>query len=75
MTEYYDVESGLKVKTAATVEGPQGQIQQITEINDYRVIDGLKVAFEMKQTVMNMATSTTLTSVEINKPIDEAIFK
>lgn len=75
MTEYYDVESGLKVKTAATVESPQGQIQQVTEIGDYRVVDGLKVAFDMKQTVMNMATSTTLTSVEINKPIDEAIFK
>lgn len=75
MTEYYDVESGLKVKTVATVEGPQGEIQQVTEISDYKEVDGVKVPFLMKQNMMNMATTTTLTSVEINKPIDESLFK
>ena len=72
--EYYDVESGLKVKEVSTSEGPQGATQQITELGDYKVVDGLKFPFAIKQNAGGMAMDITITKVEINKPIDASVF-
>jgi len=36
ITEYYDVNTSLKVREITTVDGPQGEAAQITDISDYR---------------------------------------
>jgi hypothetical protein len=73
--EYYDIESGLKVKTVTTVEGPQGAMQQVAEYADYKEVDGIKFPHTMKQSVSGMAMNTTITSIEINQPIDDSLFQ
>lgn len=72
--DYYDVESGLKVKSVATAEGPQGAMQQATEYSNYKEINGVKFPHTIKQSVSGMAMNTTITSIEVNQPIDNSIF-
>ena len=38
VTEYYDVTSGLKVREVSTVNGPQGEASQVTDLSDYKSI-------------------------------------
>lgn len=38
VTEYYDVATGLKVREVTTVDGPQGEASQISDLSDYRSI-------------------------------------
>jgi predicted Zn-dependent peptidase len=73
--EYYDVETGLKVKSVSSSETPQGIMQQVTEYADYKEADGVKFPYTIKQTVANMVMNITITSVEINCTIDESVFK
>ncbi len=73
--EYFDVESGLKVKTVATAEGPQGAMQQVSEYSDYKEVNGVKFPYSLKQTISGMAMNMTIESVEVNQPIDDALFQ
>ena len=75
VTEYYDVETGLKIKTSATAKSPMGEIQQITEFGNYQTVDGIKFPFSVKQNAGGMGMEFNVQSVEINKGIDEALFK
>ncbi len=79
-TEYYDVATGLKVRTsqAQEMEG-MGEILSITDFSDYREISGVKFPFiqTQKQSFMGqtMETKTIVNSVEVNKGVDSNIFK
>ncbi|MDR0660499.1 MAG: insulinase family protein [Prevotellaceae bacterium] len=72
--DYYDVESGLKVKSVATVDSPQGAMQQATEYGDYKPVDGVMFPHTVKQSVAGMAMNTAITSIEVNKLIDDSLF-
>ena len=49
-TNYYDVETGLKVKKVTTVTGPNGQIiEQPADYSDYQEVDGVKFPFNVKK--------------------------
>lgn len=71
-----DAETFHIVKSASTANIPEagGPLEQTSEPKDYRAVDGIQVPFNV--TVVNsMQTVTiTLTSVEVNKAIDDAIF-
>lgn len=74
-TEYYDVASGLKVKSISTSEGPQGPVQQTVEYGDYKEVEGVKFPYSVNMTTGGMAMNTTITSVEVNKPIEDTLFQ
>ena len=73
---YFDAASYLQLRTVAKVDIPElgGETEQATDFSDYRAVDGINLAFA--QTIVNSAqtVSIKLTSVEHNKPIDEAMF-
>ncbi|MDR2584817.1 MAG: insulinase family protein [Prevotellaceae bacterium] len=67
VTEYYDVETGLKVKTTAILNHPQaGEIQQITEYVDYREVNGVMFPYLTKQRVATMETVITISEILVN---------
>jgi hypothetical protein len=74
-TEYYDVVTGLKVKTSATLNTPMGEMQQITELSDYRPVNGVHFPHMMKQKVATMETVITVSKVEVNTGISVDEFK
>jgi hypothetical protein len=78
MVQHYflDAATGLEKQTAVTLEqGPQS-VKVVTDLSDYRDVDGIKVPFTVKQTVNGTPASTlTVEKVEFNIPIDETLFK
>jgi hypothetical protein len=73
---YLDRESGLVVKQTYAVQGPGGPEATEEEFFDYRVVDGLQVAF---RAVVRRDGETILERVvrefEYNTPIDPELFK
>ncbi|MDR1437292.1 MAG: insulinase family protein, partial [Candidatus Symbiothrix sp.] len=72
---YFDRETGLKVKSVVTADTPEGAQQTIIEYGDYREADGVKFPFLIKQNMAGMIMETTITSVEINKGIEDTVFQ
>ena len=71
MTEYYDVESNLKVRSIITESGTT--ITQ--DYMDYKEVDGIKMPHKLKTAgAMPFPITLEVVSVEINKGIDDAVF-
>jgi len=74
-TWYFDAQSGLLLRQDAEREGPQGK--QVVQVffEDYRVADGIKVAYVLKQVTPAFTLNIKLDEVKHNVPIDDAKFK
>jgi outer membrane lipoprotein-sorting protein len=73
---YIDTDSGIELKTTAEIDAG-GQKQNIeTEMSNYQSVDGVMIPHTIKQ-LLNGApiVSMTIEKVEINAPIDDALFK
>ncbi|WP_299890287.1 pitrilysin family protein [uncultured Lacinutrix sp.] len=72
---YYDVASGLKVKSSATAKGPGGQdVTQDTSYSDYKAVDGIKFPHKMVVPMAGQNVELTTTSIKINTPLTDADF-
>lgn len=73
-TEYYAVDTGLKVMSTSTQETPQGEMTQTTIIKSYKEVDGLKFAAEIDQQAGPQQIKMTIDEVEINPSLKSADF-
>lgn len=74
--EYYEVESGFKVKSEASMETPQGNMTQTTYYKDYKVAaGGLQFPNTIKQNFGPQLVDMKLQSVEINTGVSDDMFK
>jgi outer membrane lipoprotein-sorting protein len=72
---FIDASSYLPIKAVLTVDAPQmGEVQQTTEFADFREVDGVKVPFTVKVSSPIQNSVVTITKVEHNTKIDEALF-
>jgi outer membrane lipoprotein-sorting protein len=77
---FLDAESGIELKTSAQVDlgmDPSGKKQPLdTEMSNYKAIDGIMIPHTIKQFMNgNQSVQMSITSVQFNAPIDDAIFK
>ena len=74
--QYIDAESYLPIKMVVKVDVPQvgQQVEQATEFLDYREVDGIKMAFRLRATSSLQNYTITITKVEHNVAIDNALF-
>jgi predicted Zn-dependent peptidase len=72
---YFDVQTGLKLKSVASLATPAGDQQTIIEFSDYREVEGVKFPFRMKQNMGGMSMDCVVKSVEINKGVDDSVFQ
>jgi len=72
-TEYYDAESGYKIKEEQTVETPQGEMVSSTSYADYTDKDGFKYA---KSITVNsgQVINMTVTEVKVNSGVKDSEF-
>ena len=62
--------------STATVDPRGNTVRSVTEFSDYRDVDGRMVPFAIQQRVNGtVVASTTLSKVEFNVPVEDAIFK
>jgi outer membrane lipoprotein-sorting protein len=73
---YLDAETYLPIKTVAKINVPQagGDVDQTSEYSDYRVVDGVKVPFQIVNANPIQSLTIKLTKVEHNVAIDDAMF-
>lgn len=73
-TEWYDVQSGLKVRVAKTITTEQGTTVQTTDLMEYKEIDGIKYPNVVSTAIGPMPIKLVLESVEVNKKIKDTEF-
>lgn len=72
---YFDAESGLPLRMDATRDSPQGAIPVQAYLEDYRVIDGVKIAHTLRQVTPMFTMVMRLTEVKHNVTLDDKMFK
>ena len=73
--QYYDVETGLKIKETKEIHTKQGLFEQETYFSDYREVKGLKFPFTIKQFLGLQEIELSVTSIEINSGLDDSVFE
>jgi zinc protease len=71
---YFDTQTGLLARTDTDLDTPQGQFRIETTVDDYREVDGVKIAFTMRQESSMASAVIKLTEVKHNVAIDDAKF-
>jgi len=71
---YFDVNTSLLVRQDVEAEGPQGKMMTESYLEDYKVVDGIKIAHTMKQVTPMFAMTMKFTEVKHNVEIDDAKF-
>jgi zinc protease len=74
-TDYFDVASGLKVRSVQSSDTPQGPVTQISDYADYKDVKGLKFPFEISQTAGPQSFMLKAKSIELNKKIKDSLFE
>lgn len=74
--DYYDVKSGLKIKSEQTISSQMGTINQETYFDDYKEIEeGYIVPHTLTQNLNGQTIEISVENVEINANIDDTIFE
>lgn len=73
-TEYFEVESGLKVRTVSSQDTQMGPVTVTISYGDYREIEGLKFPFSVKQQAGPQALDMKVISVELNTGVTDDLF-
>jgi hypothetical protein len=71
---YFDINTGLLVRQDGETEGPQGKVLMETYMDDYKVVDGVKIPHTLKQVNPAMTMVIKITEVKSNVEIEEAKF-
>lgn len=71
---YFDVASGLLIRHDTRRESPQGAMPTETFFTDYRVVDGIRLPWRIRQQTPAFTINLTYREVKHNLPIDEAKF-
>ena len=74
MTYFYDTETGLKLRTSATLQGPQGEVVQDTDLSDYKEVNGVMFPFSISLPMGPMKMKATAESIEVNTGIEDSEF-
>jgi zinc protease len=74
-TQYYNVDTFLKVKESKYVNSPMGLFEQNIFYDDYREVDGIKFPFKIKQSIGAQSMDFTVSSIKINSGLADREFE
>ena len=73
---YLDAETGLEVRTAATLDQGGVKTEVTTDLSNYQVVDGLSMPFKMRQSVNGTTIAdVTISKWEVNVPMEDELFR
>jgi len=74
-TDYYSVETGLKIRSESTMDaGQSGKTSMVTDFLEYSDIQGVKYPTKMKQSAGPQVIDITIAEILVNTGIKEDIF-
>jgi hypothetical protein len=74
-TQYYDTQTGLKLKELKPIESPQGTFTQESNYSDYKDIDGVKYPFTIKQSMGRQSFEFKVDSIKVNTGLADRNFE
>ena len=72
--QYYDMQTGWKVRDSKDIITPQGVFKQITDFDDYRDVEGIIYPFKIEQVLGNQKLEFIIESIQVNTGLAEANF-
>ena len=73
--QYVDAQTFIPTRFVMKVEVPQiGEIEQTTELSDYRDVDGVKLPFKLNASSSVQSYTVDLAKIEHNVAVDEKLF-
>lgn len=72
---YFDAETGLLIHRDVTRRTSQGSVRSEVYFGDWREVDGVKLPFQITQSMPNIRFVITLEDIKHNVPVDEAVFQ
>jgi outer membrane lipoprotein-sorting protein len=72
---YFDTENGLLTKIQLDAETPQGTMDFQTMLADYKEVDGVKLAYTIRQVAGALDFVIKIQEIKHNVPIDDEKFK
>jgi zinc protease len=73
--QFYEIDSGLKIKEIKEMETTLGSFQQETFYSDYKEVDSLKFPFNIKQSFGTQTVEMNVSSIKLNDGLDDSIFE
>jgi zinc protease len=73
--DYFDGKDFLKVRETRVAQTPQGKVDQVTEIADYKPMKGFLVPMTFEQSMMGQTVTMKVTSFEVNTGVKDSRFK
>ncbi len=73
--QFYEIDTGLKIKEVKEVETKQGSFQQETFYSDYKEVDGLKFPFKIIQSFGMQTIEMNVSSVKLNMGLKDSVFE
>jgi predicted Zn-dependent peptidase len=75
-TDFFDKKSGLKVKSLQTIEQGGQSITSVNEYSDFKAVGGVLFPYKITTVgAMPFPLELIVKSIEVNKGVDEALFK
>ncbi len=71
---YFDAQTGLLLRSDAVVDSPQGRVVSETTYDDYREVDGVKVAHSMRAVLGAATVVTRVEEVKHDVALDDKSF-
>ena len=71
---YFDKQSGLLVRRVVSTRTAFGILPEQIDYSDYRVVNGVKVPFQVRHATWESVTTSKFDDVKINVPVDDARF-
>lgn len=71
---YYDKESNLLLRMTMTALTPMGEIEVNSDVLDYRDVDGVKMPFETRQSMLGQTQTMRLTKITHDAVIEDSEF-
>jgi len=72
---FYDVASGLKVKSIRTANGAQGEVKVPTDYSDYKEVNGILIPHKLDQGMGRFTLNFVLQEVKINEEVEDKDFE
>lgn len=71
---YYDVESGYKIREITTVESPQGSFDQTIDMSDYREVGGVLFPHKLSQQLGPQSIELEVAEIKVNQDLSDGFF-
>lgn len=72
---YFSKESKYLVGSKMSIETPQGELEMVSQISDYRDVGNVKMSHKSETKNQFFTQVVTIDKIEVNSELDEAIFE